>query len=124
VKHCTTVLFYVPFLPHKPDYTVLVSKVKGEKGIMFKSILIAGILVAVGFIVPSVSLPVWGLALFFLAWGLKDVIPYPKNNDSDYVDRYFKAKEDARLNTKAYLHQARLHKDEIAQLNKMINKDS
>lgn len=91
---------------------------------MGKSILIAGILVAIGFIVPSVSLPVWGFALFFLAWGLKDVIPYPKNDDSDYVDRFFKAKEDARLNTKAYLHQARLHKDEIAQLSKMINKDS
>lgn len=90
---------------------------------MIGALLVAGILIAIGFIVPSVSLPVWGLALCFLAWGLKDVIPYPKNYDSDYVERYLAAQEEARIKTRAYLHQAHLHREEIARLNKMINKD-
>lgn len=85
-------------------------------------ILLSVVLIVVGIIVPSVSLPVWGVALCFLAWGLKDVIPYSKNDNSDYTDRYFKAREDARLYTKAMLHQARLHKGEIQILNDMINK--
>jgi len=90
---------------------------------MIGALLIAGILIAIGFIFPSVSLPVWGLALCFLSWGLKDVIPYPKNYDSDYVARYFAAQEETRIKTRAYLHQTHLHREEIARLNKMINKD-
>ena len=90
---------------------------------MIGALLVAGVLIAVGIFFPSVSLPVWGLALCFLAWGLKDVIPYPKNYDSDYVERYLAAQEEARIKTRAYLHQAHLHREEIARLNKMINKD-
>lgn len=90
---------------------------------MIGALLVAGILIAIGIIFPSVSLPVWGLALCFLFWGLKDVIPYPKNYDSDYVARYFAAQEEARIKTRAYLHQAHLHREEIARLNKMIHKD-
>lgn len=90
---------------------------------MVGTLIIAGLLIAAGIIFPSVSLPVWGLALCFLAWGLKDVIPYPKNYDSDYMERYFAAQEEARIKTRAYLHQAHLHREEIARLNKMINKD-
>ena len=90
---------------------------------MIRALLVAGILIVIGFIFPSVSLPVWGLAMCFLAWGLKDVIPYPKNYDSDYVERYLAAQEEARIKTRAYLHQAHLHREKIARLNKMINKD-
>lgn len=90
---------------------------------MIICILLAVVLFVVGFLVPSVSLPVWGFALCFLAWGLKDEIPYWVNSDSDYTERYFKAQEDARLYTKAMLHQAHLHKGEIRILNDMINKE-
>ncbi len=90
---------------------------------MVGTLIIAGLLIAAGIIFPSASLPVWGLALCFLAWGLKDVIPYPKSYDSDYVERYLAAQEEARIKTRAYLRQAHLHREEIARLNKMIHKD-
>ena len=86
-------------------------------------ILLAVVLFVVGLFIPSVSLPLWGFALCFLAWGLKDEIPYWVNSDSDYAERYFKAQEDAQLYTKAMLHQAHLHKGEIRILNDMINKE-
>ena len=86
-------------------------------------ILLAVVLFVVGLFIPSVSLPLWGFALCFLAWGLKDEIPFWVNGDSDYTKRYFKAQEDARLYTKAMLHQAHLHKGEIRILNDMINKE-
>jgi hypothetical protein len=85
------------------------------------TLLFTGILVAAGIVIPSISLPIWGIALCVLAWGLKDDIPLPKNYDTDYVDRYFKAQEDARLYTNAMLHQAYLHKDQLRTLNNMIN---
>ena len=90
---------------------------------MIICILLAVVLFVVGLFIPSVSLPLWGVALCFLAWGLKDEIPYWVNNDSDYTERYFKAQEDARLFTKAMLHQAHLHKGEIRILIDMINKE-
>lgn len=93
-----------------------------EKHFIIRTLVIAAILTAVGFMIPSVSLPVWAVAFIILVWNFKDYIPYSDNYDSDYVDRYFKAQEDARLNTKAYLHQAYLHKDEIKRLNDLINK--
>ena len=49
------------------------------------------------------------------------IIPYPKDYDSDYVQRYFKAQEDARIYTRAMLHQAYMHKNELKRLNEMIN---
>ena len=64
---------------------------------MVGTLIIAGLLIAAGIVFPSVSLPVWGLALCSLAWGLKDVIPYPKSYDSDYVERYLAAQEEARI---------------------------
>ncbi len=85
------------------------------------TLLAAGVLIAVGVIFPTVSLPLWGIAICVLAWGFKDIIPYPKDYDSDYVQRYFKAQEDARLYTRAMLHQAYIHKSEIKRLNGMIN---
>ncbi len=85
------------------------------------TLLAAGVLIAVGIIFPSVSLPLWGLAICVLAWGFKDIIPYPKDYDSDYVQRYFKAQEDARIYTRAMLHQAYMHKNELKRLNEMIN---
>ena len=87
---------------------------------MIRTILITGLLIAAGILSPSVSLPVWGLALCVLVWGLKDTIPYPEDDNSEYVQRYFKAREDARLYTRAMLHQGYLHKEEIRHLNEMI----
>ena len=85
------------------------------------TLLAAGVLIAVGVIFPAVSVPLWGIAICVLAWGFKDIIPYPKDYNSDYVQRYFKAQEDARLYTRAMLHQAYIHKSEIKRLNEMIN---
>ena len=85
------------------------------------TMLAAGVLIAVGVIFPAVSVPLWGIAICVLAWGFKDIIPYPKDYNSDYVQRYFKAQEDARLYTRAMLHQAYIHKSEIKRLNEMIN---
>lgn len=89
---------------------------------ILKTLIIAGPLVGLGFIFPTISLPIWGIALCVLAWGLKDVIPYPENYDADYVDRYFRIQEEARMKTHAYLHQANLHRGEIERLYKMISK--
>lgn len=88
---------------------------------MIVTILIVGVLVVAGILFPAISLPVWGIALCVLAWGLKDVIPYSDTYDSDYVHRYFKTQEDARLYTRAMLHQGYLHKEEIRRLNEMIS---
>lgn len=88
---------------------------------IIRTIFIAGILIILGILIPVISLPVWGIALCVLAWGLKDVIPYPENYDTDYVNRYFKAQEDSRLYTRAILHQAYLHSGEIKILQDRIN---
>ena len=79
------------------------------------------VMIGAGIIIPSISLPIWGFAICVLAWGLKDYIPYPDCYDSDYVDRYFKAQEDARLYTRAMIHQAHLHSGELKILNEKIN---
>ena len=63
----------------------------------------------------------WGGAICVLALGFKDYIPYSENYDSDYVQRYFKAQEDARLYTRAMLNQAHLHREELKILNDRIN---
>ena len=89
---------------------------------LIATFIAAGILIATGVLFPSISLRVWGLALCILAWGIKDVIPYPEHYDTDYVERYFRAQENARINTGAYLHQAYLHKSEIEYLYKSISK--
>jgi hypothetical protein len=92
-----------------------------EKRHIFGTLFVAGVMVAIGFIIPSISLIIWGFAFCVLAWGFKDDTPYPENYDTDYVQRYFKAQEDARLYTRAMLHQAYIHKSEIKRLNEMIN---
>ena len=92
-----------------------------EKHHIFGTLFVAGIMIGAGIIIPSISLPIWGFAICVLAWGLKDYIPYPDSYDSDYVDRYFKAQEDARLYTRAMIHQAYLHNGELKILNEKIN---
>ncbi len=91
-----------------------------EKRHIVRMLLVAGGMIGAGFIIPSISLPIWGLAICVLAWGFKDYIPY-ENYDSDYAQRYFKAQEDARLYTRAMLHQTYLHSGEIKILNDRIN---
>ena len=88
---------------------------------IIRTLFITGILIILGILIPAISLPVWGIALCVLAWGLKDVIPYPENYDTDYVNRYFKAQEDSRLYTRAMLHQAYLHSGEIKIVQDKIN---
>ena len=92
-----------------------------EKRHIFGILFVAGVMISAGFLMPSISLPIWGFAICVLAWGLKDYIPYPDSYDSDYVDRYFKAQEDARLYTRAMIHQAHLHSGELKILNEKIN---
>ena len=92
-----------------------------EKRHIFGTLIATGIMVALGFIIPSISLPIWGVALCVLVWELKDYIPCSGNYDSDYVQRYFKAQEDARLYTRAMIHQAHLHSGELKILNEKIN---
>ena len=92
-----------------------------EKRPIFGTLLVAGVMSAIGFIIPSISLPIWGFAICVLAWGFKDDLPYPENYDTDYVQRYFKAQEDARLYTRTMIHQAYLHSGELKILNEKIN---
>ena len=92
-----------------------------EKHPIFGTLLVAGVMSAIGFIIPSISLPIWGFAICVLAWGFKDDLPYPENYDTDYVQRYFKAQEDARLYTRTMIHQAYLHSGELKILNEKIN---
>ena len=92
-----------------------------EKRQIFGTLLLTGIMVALGIIIPSISLPIWGFAFCVLVWGLKDYIPCSGSYDSDYVQRYFRAKEDARLHTRAMIHEAYLHSGELKILNDKIN---
>lgn len=92
-----------------------------EKRQILGTIVIGGLMIGAGFIIPSISLPIWGLAICVLAWGLKDYIPIPDDYDSDYVDRYFKTQEDARLHTRAMIHQAYMHSGELKILKEKIN---
>ena len=94
---------------------------RDEKRHIFGTLFVAGVMIGAGFIIPSISLPIWGFAICVLAWGFKDYIPYPENYDTDYVQRYFKAQEDARLYTRAMIHQAYLHSGELKILNEKIN---
>lgn len=84
------------------------------------TLVISGIVFLIAFNVPAFSLPGIGIGICILAWGLKDVIPY-SSGSSDYVDRVIKAHEDARINTRAYLHQAYIHSGEIKILKDKIN---
>ncbi|MBQ4514399.1 MAG: hypothetical protein II969_15500 [Anaerolineaceae bacterium] len=92
-----------------------------EKRPIFGTLLVAGVMVAIGFMIPSISLIIWGFAFCVLLWGFKDDLPYPENYDADYVQRYVKAQEDARLYTRALIHQAYLHSGELKILNEKIN---
>ena len=94
---------------------------KQEKHHIFGTLFVAGVMIGMGFVIPSISLPIWGLAICVLALGFKDYIPYSDNYDSDFVQRYFKAQEDARLYTRAMIHQAYLHSGELKILNEKIN---
>ena len=94
---------------------------KEEKRHIFGTLIVAGIMICAGFIIPSISLPIWGFAICVLALGFKDYSPYSDSYDSDYVDRYFKAQEDARLYTRAMINQAHLHREELKILNEKIN---
>lgn len=92
-----------------------------EKRHFFGTLFVAGAMVAIGFMIPSISLIIWGFAFCVLLWGFKDDLPYPENYDADYVQRYVKAQEDARLYTRAMMHQAYLHSGELKILNEKIN---
>ena len=92
-----------------------------EKRHIFGTFFVAGAMVAIGFMIPSISLIIWGFAFCVLLWGFKDDLPYPENYDTDYVQRYVKAQEDARLYTRAMMHQAYLHSGELKILNEKIN---
>lgn len=92
-----------------------------EKRHIFGTLFVAGVMVAIGFIIPSISLIIWGFAFCVLLWGFKEDLPYPENYDTDYVQRYIKAQEDARLYTRAMIHQAYLHSGELKILNEKIN---
>ena len=92
-----------------------------EKRHIFGTLFVAGVMVAIGFMIPSISLIIWGFAFCVLLWGFKDDLPYPENYDTDYVQRYIKAQEDARLYTREMIHQAYLHSGELKILNEKIN---
>lgn len=93
-----------------------------KKRIIIKTIIAVAILTIVSFMIPMISLPLWTIAICILALKFGYYIPIPRHYNADYVERYIKAQEDARLNTKAYLRQAYIHMEEIQRLNDMINK--
>lgn len=96
---------------------------RNEKDQILGTLVISGLFVLLTFILPACFLiPLLMTAFIALVIGLADFIPFPRDYNPDYVERYFKAQEDARINTEAYLHQAYLHKDEIRILNDMISK--
>ena len=60
---------------------------KEEKRHIFGTLFVAGVMICAGFIIPSISLPIWGFAICVLALGFKDYTPYSDSYDSDYVQR-------------------------------------
>ncbi len=121
---------YMPSISHNKKGKSKNRLTKEEKRYIRRKIGNAAALAMVGilfyhtgsWVLASLCVPVCVGSFIYLLYGFLDYIPLPKNYDCDAVDRYFKAQEDARLNTRAYLNQTWLHREEIAMLHRMIEK--
>lgn len=91
---------------------------------IIKTLLIIGVFVILANVNEVFTFFAYSAAVItaIIGFGTLPVLDkYRSGYDGDYVQRYFRAHEDARINTRAYLNQAWLHSGEIKILNDKIN---